>query len=793
MAIDLNKPSFLRRGARYHGMRPAGARTPKLPHVLILICMLCATAFAAQVIKGQSLRIEGVVLDQTGAPIADAEVSLLTKADIVFRTRTETDGTFVLESLEDESVGRLTVQAQGFETIERGWSAKDRGKLEITLAAASVHEQVTVTASRTGMPLSETAASVLLLSSEALSLTAAVTLDDALRQVPGFSLFRRSGSRTANPTSQGVSLRGVGPSGASRAVVLSDGLPLNDPFGGWIYWGRVPRQSISRVEVLRGGASDLYGSAALGGVINVITRNPDQGPHLSLEADYGNQRTPNASLYTSTTAGKWGASLAAEAFHTDGYIIVDERERGPVDTPAGAEHTTLDLTIERALSQSARVFTRGSLFGEVRQNGTALQTNRTHIRQLSVGADSQSTTIGSFLARAYGSTQVYDQDFSAVGADRRSETLTRKQRVPSQATGFTFQWSRSLSKNSFMVAGIDGRAVRGSSDETIYAGGRATSTVSAGGREGILGLFGQGTVHLTPKLIITAGGRFDRWSNRDGLSATRALTPNSLSVVTNFADRTETAFSPRASVLYQLTESFSLSAAAYRAFRAPTLNELYRSFRVGDVLTLANEQLRAERLTGGEVAASFTALNQVNLRAVAFWSEITGPVANVTLRVVPGLITRQRQNLGRTRSRGFELDAARQLGDSWTISGGYALTDATVLEFPANRSLEGLQVPQVPRHQFTAQVRYTNPSIVSFGLQGRALSQQFEDDQNQFPLDRYFTVDALASRPITRHFELFVAAENIFNQRYMVGRTPVTTNGPPLLARIGFRVRLGGQ
>jgi outer membrane receptor protein involved in Fe transport len=759
--------------------------------IVITVWMLCAPAFASQVTKRQSLRVEGVVLDQTGAPIADAEVALLTKADVVLSTRTETDGTFVLESLE-ASGGWLTVRAHGFETLKRAWRTNDRSKLEITLAPASPHEQVAVTASRTEARLSETVASVLVLSSETLSTTAAVTLDDALRQVPGFSLFRRSGSRTANPTSQGVSLRGVGPSGASRAVVLADGVPLNDPFGGWIYWGRMPRESISRIEVLRGGASDLYGSAALGGVINVFTKDPDRGPNLSLEADYGNQQTPNASLYASTEVGKWGASLAGEVFQTDGYIIVDERERGPVDTPAGSKHTTLDLMVERELSQTARVFTRGSLFGEVRRNGTELQRNRTHIRQLSGGADWQSSQVGSFEARVYGSTQVYDQDFSAVAADRRSETLTRKQRVPSQAAGFTFQLSRALGQSSFVVAGIDGRAVRGSSDETVFAGGRATSTISAGGRERILGVFGQGAVHLTPKLIVTAGGRFDRWSNRDGLSVTRALTPNSSPVVTNFADQIETAFSPRASLLYQITDSFSLGASAYRAFRAPTLNELYRSFRVGDVLTLANEHLRAERLTGGEAAASFR-VKQINIRSVAFWSEIVRPVANVTLRVSPGLITRQRQNLGRTRSRGIELDATRQLGDSWSLSTGYAFTDATVLEFPANTSLEGLLVPQVPRHQLTAQARYTNPSIISLGLQVRALGQQFEDDQNQFRLDSYLTVDALAARPITRHFELFVAAENIFNQKYMVGRTPVTTNGPQRLARIGFRVRLGGQ
>src|SRR4029079_320951 len=145
----------------------------------------------------------------------------------------------------------------------------------------TTQDSITVTATRTKTRLADTPASVVVLDRN--TVLDATTADDALRQVPGFSLFRRSGSRCANPTSQGVSLRGVGASGASRALVLADGVPLNDPFGGWVYWGRVPRASIEQIEVVQGGTSDLYGSGALGGVVNIITsRKPPRG--LALEA-----------------------------------------------------------------------------------------------------------------------------------------------------------------------------------------------------------------------------------------------------------------------------------------------------------------------------------------------------------------------------------------------------------------------------------------------------------------------------------------------------------------------------
>ncbi|MGA9997837.1 MAG: TonB-dependent receptor, partial [Pyrinomonadaceae bacterium] len=334
--------------------------------------------------------------------------------------------------------------------------------------------------------------------------------------------------------------------------------------------------------------------------------------------------------------------------------------------------------------------------------------------------------------------------------------------------------------------------VRGASDEIVYVQSRPSSLVGAGGRERSLGIFALDIIRITPRLFLNAGVRVDHWRNFAAQSASRAIRQNATATVNAFADREETAWSPQFSVLYKPTEKVSLNAAVYRAFRAPTLNELYRSFRVGDVLTLANENLRAERLTGGEAGVSVAPFNRrLNMRATLFWTEITRAIANVTLTTTPALITRQRQNLGSTRSRGFEFETDARLGEHWSIAGGYMFVDATVKSFPANTALEGLLIPQVARHQLTFQTRYTNPSLITFSLQGRATGAQFDDDQNRFPLQRYFTLDAFVSRRINHGVELFIAAENLFNERYEAGRTPVKTLGPPLLVRAGFRLRVG--
>ena len=234
---------------------------------LLLIFSLLLTAAAAQ-----SVRIEGIVHDSTGASVSGARVELHA-GGFSASHQTDAQGNFVFDSVPASS-GTLAVQAKGFGDAQQKWDAGTNGsvKLEIALSPASVSEQVFVTATRTELRLSDIAVSSVALTPDDLNATPALTADDKLRQVPGFTLFRRSGSRTANPTSQGVSLSGLGASGASRAIVLEDGVPLTDPFGGWVYWGRVPQASLQSVEVVRRGISNLYGSEGLAGAIQFMPR-----------------------------------------------------------------------------------------------------------------------------------------------------------------------------------------------------------------------------------------------------------------------------------------------------------------------------------------------------------------------------------------------------------------------------------------------------------------------------------------------------------------------------------------
>jgi len=758
---------------------------------LVFVIAVCRLYAAVPVtLEDGPFEVHGTVKDSSGAVVPGAQVTL-TSGDFQGVRTTDAQGRFDFVSL-SASTAVIRVEAAGFAVVERQWAAQGQGAavLEIVLTPAPFTDRIVVTATLIPQRAGDTAGSITVLAHQDLSAAAALTLDGALRQVPGFVLFRRTGSLTSNPTAQGVSLRGTGSSGASRAVVLDDGLPLNDPFGGWIYWDRVPGASVESIEVGQGGMSDLYGTGALGGVINIIPRRPSASS-LSLETSIGTQKTPDASFSGSLLRGGWFGELSAGALRTDGYIPVNEQDRGTVDTPANSEYTTASFTLGRSIHEKTRIFARGTIFQESRGNGTPLQTNQTHLRQIAVGLDWQSGEGETFQVRAYGGPQLYDQTFSSIAPDRNSESLTRIQRVPAQQAGGSAHWSRKLGSKHTLLAGVQGQDVRGASDELVYVRDLLSSAIGAGGRQQNIGILAEDVIRVTAGWLITAAVRFDSWRNQNGYSVTTPIATPGPATVVSFHDRSEHAFSPRLGLAGRMTDHLTLRASVYRAFRAPTLNELYRSFRLGNVLTLANDALSAERLTGGEAGAGYSSLGgRLTLRGTVFGNVISDPVANVTLDVQPNLIVRQRQNLGSTQQRGLELDFQAFVTGKITISGGYQFVDSVVRSFPANPVLEGLLVPHVPRNVFTFQSRYSDARFPTFAVQGRFVGKEFDDDQNLLLLNPCFTLDAFVSRRLAQHWEIFAAAENLFNRRCDVGRTPVLTVGPPLLARVGMRFHL---
>jgi len=742
------------------------------------LALCCGANVHAQ---GQ-VALSGTVVDSTGEAIQGAQIEFRGASGVAV-TSTDEKGFFQLET--GGTGGTLIVNFPGFASVSRDIKAGTSSQnIQVRMSPAANLQRIEVQASP-GDRIPAVPSSQYELSSQVIENSGSLALDDVLRQVPGFSTFRRSSSLFANPTSQGVSLRGVGASATSRSNVLLDGIPLNDPFGGWVYWARLPRAAIESVEIVNGSASDLYGGGAMGGVVNLRTRSAEEA-YATGDISYGSMNTPDFSFAAGAPIGKWSVNVAGQAYQTDGYIAVPQDQRGTVDTNIGSSALAGFAEVSHSIGERGRFFVRGSGFGESAKNGTPLQNDDTTIPELDLGADWNSKELGTFSGRLYGLREIYHQTFSSIALDRDSESLTNVQKNPSQEIGFVGTWSRLFAEKHKVSGGFEALDTRGHSAETNYHLGAETALVDAGGRQHSFGFFAQDAYFIAPSWLLTFGGRVDAWNNNSGYQNKTPL-PSGTTAANAFPERTETAFSPRISVLKSFSNGLALSASVYRGFRAPNLNELYRNFRVGNVLTLANPGLTGEHLTGGEAGISKQWWEKrLTVRGNFFWSEIANPVANVTHTITPALITRQKENLGETQARGFELGGELRVSSRVQISAAYLFVNSTVVSYAANPALVGNFLPQVPQNQFSVQTSYLGKNW-NAGVQARFGGQQYDDDQNLLPLGRTFTLDAQVSRKVTKNLSLFFAVQNLTNDRFYISATPVFTEGPPIFVRGGVR------
>ena len=661
----------------------------------------------------------------------------------------------------------------------------------VVMRPIAAQESVTVTADRGLVGINDAASSVAVLTPEELKAAPGLTLDDRLHQIAGFQLFRRTGSWTANPTSSGVSLRALGSTAASRTLVVSDQVPMNDPFGGWVHWTEIPEPAIRDVELVRGGSAELYGSSAIGGVIDVAPVEPREAKTIQIAAD-ASGATENTVLADgmAETAMQWLAALAAASeLKTDGYITTAPALRGSVDVPTNvnAQSGRLELRTPPAIS-GWTAFVRGNVLNESRQNGTPLQTNATRLWRYVGGGDADFAEMHSAL-RLFGSREGYRQSFSSVASNRDSETLTKLQHVPTDEFGFVAQVTRAFAHAVTAAAGADMRDVRATDNESPVVSGvvMAPTIVSARQRE----LGGYADAIWQPKEWSVSGSvRVDSFRTFDARQTIAEARPMTLPEID------EVMVSPRVGLVRYLPHGVALTGTAFRAFRGPTMNELYRTSQVGQQTTIANNSLLAERATGFEFGAEFAQMRAMNhelgrMRAAYFWTEVNRPISAVLLAQTATSQLLQRQNLGQIRSRGVMVEAQSAMWRGFDASLGYQFAVATVTAFNsssrAQSNLTGKWIPEVPRHSVTATANYTAERVASFHLIASYAGQEFDDAQNQYRLHPYARFDVSAERRLRWGLSVFASAQNVLNRQIDAGLTPILTLAAPRLVQAGMR------
>lgn len=635
-------------------------------------------------------------------------------------------------------------------------------------------------------------------SGDALRASPAVTLDGALRGVAGFSLFRRTDSLVANPTAQGVSLRGVGPSGASRSLVLLDGIPLNDPFGGWVAWTKVPVDSLAAVELVPGGGASAWGNAALGGVIQLLTETP-AGSRGRLSVAGGSLGTYRAELQATRAAGPGTIQLLARYASTDGFITVAPERRGSIDRPSDHESRWAAIRWRQPVGEGRTLGVTVRRFSEDRNNGTPYQRNSTREDFASAEFASATGPI-TWTARAYVQGQRFASTFSSVDASRTTEVPASDQfDVPATAWGGTWSGTWEDATGGVTTGGLDGRIVHGETrEDSAFVAGRFTRQRFAGGRQENAGAFLLHRRSLRADLHLTAGLRADGWRERDGHR--RDLLNGALSAEDRYADRDGEEWSPSAGLVWQAHDAVGVIASGQRSFRRPTLNELYRPFRVGNVITDANAALITERATSFELGTR-TRWGGLKVDASVFQTRLDDAVANVTLArgpiTLPGIgfvpaggEGRRRLNLDRTQVAGVSLAVRWTPSTRWNLGVQSTWSDSQVETATAAPTLVGRQFAQAPRHVATFDAGWT-PATLPWTAQARLrrIGEQFEDDLNTLTLREAWVVDFSVSYRVSPNLALSLSAENLTDERIETSRTAdgLVSLGTPRLVLIGFR------
>ena len=611
-----------------------------------------------------------------------------------------------------------------------------------------------------------------------LSATASGRLEEALARIPGFQQFRRSDSRSANPSAQGITLRSLGGNASSRTLLTLDGVPQADAFFGFIPFTALPAESIASATVTRGSGIGPFGSGAVAGTIELISRAPGARPPLSAALAYGSDDAVEGSIAAAFPLGAGHVAIDVRHESGDGFFTTPLAQRVAATVPARYRATQATLSASVPLADGVTLHPRLSAFRDDRTLRFAGADSGAEGVDASLRLTSAGRGQGDWQVEALGWVQARDFDSIVVSAASFRPTLDQRA-TPTTGWGGKLELRAPGSAARLLRFGVDVRGAEGRADEdALAASGARTLTRRAGGRTLTLGGFVEGDL-LLGDVSLTGGARLDHWRLSDGFA--QEIRPNGTSQRDDrFATRSDTLPSFRAAAAWSPASVLTLRASAYTGFRLPTLNELYRGFTVFPVVTRANAALAPERVRGVEAAVELRPVDGLTLGLTAFDNRLRDAIANVTI----GTNLRERRNVNAIRARGLEGNVAWASGP-WRLDAGWAYSDATVRA--PGTTLDGLRPAQTARHAGSATIGWERGGwLVQTGV--RHVAAQFEDDRNIDVLPAATTIDALIRAPLGAGFALVLRAENLADEDVVTRNSGGSIDlGAPRTLWVGLR------
>jgi outer membrane receptor protein involved in Fe transport len=618
---------------------------------------------------------------------------------------------------------------------------------------------------------------------EDLSREAPRTLDELLGKEPSFSLYRRQTSLFGNPTSAGVSLRNTGATAASRTLVLLDGIPQNDPFGGWVYWARHEPATLESVRIVPSARAVVWGNQSPAGVVQLTSHSPFEERHL-LRVGGGSQGTLSAASTQTFVAddGSLGVTFSAFGLHSDGFFALPSWQRGTIDRRLDIDTVGADLKFAWKAAPGLVVEPMFSYYEEDRGNGTPLAGNATEAVDFALRVTSEEVGGLSWQALAYHQRRRFESMFTSVNATRSAENPSLDQfHVPGNGTGgaFTLMWTPEGPWS--LNAGADFRQIDGATNEKAsFIGGRFTRLRHAGGEQGQAGLFVSAGYEAASKTRVDASLRGDAWWLENGKRLETSLVTG-LPLRTDLQpdrDGIEPSFS--LALTHPLTDDLELGFSAGTSFRLPTLNELHRPFRVRNDITEANPALDPERFYSVEGTLDWKPADCLSFDASVFHHWIRDAIANVPVTdpaqiaaifgtIPAGGSGSQRQNVDEARVLGVQAGMEWKPREVLTLGLKGIWSETEFAESSKQPLLEDKPFPQAPDLRLIASADWHAMERLTLSAGYEYGSHQFDDALAARRIPSYTSARIGATWKVREDLLLHARVDNLFDEEIATG------------------------
>lgn len=524
-------------------------------------------------------------------------------------------------------------------------------------ANAATLNTVTVTASLNNTSVEDMPLHTTIITQDDIKKSPAKTLDQLLRTIPGFN-FTGIPAAISDPTGQQTKMRGLG---NAKVLVLVDGIPVMDPFYLTTQFYKIPMADIDHIEIIRGGTSSLWGSMAVAGMINIVTRRPTDNSG-TITVGGGSEGTASVAWSQNfKVSDALELNLAVNQYRTNGYIQTPSQYlwKFPGLKANSARDTNVELSAFFHLTDDLGGFLRVGDHQQDQNIGYSYGKNLQNNPDLALGLDDSFGRAGSLSWRAWaqevdfskynGSTCYYQLAGGCLNSNSKNELVSNDvveyytqhsaQDYHEQGTSLTYSKFFGNVLDS-VQAGFNYRHLSATDSEWFYATPSSlavpqvlNATGYGQGQQAFGGVFAQAKFSPISALQITLSGRYDYWQNTDQINT---LTKASTGVVTGGAipASSKSAFDPGVGLHYDVTDDWSFRGAAYKAFRAPGFNNITRSYGVGPT-TVANPYLGPETMSGWEVGSDYRN-DDVSLGATYFSYSIKNMIATYRITSAVG-------------------------------------------------------------------------------------------------------------------------------------------------------------